>query len=204
LCTAIGNTSFLAFPLISALLGEPALSLAAVYDQFGSFLALSGVAPWIVVRASGGSAQSPLATVKRVLSFAPFVSLVVALLLPAALPGWLDHILLQLSRALVPVAMFAVGLRLRVTPPTERAAFAAGLLLKLVLFPALALGLCALAGASRPVRDVAVLEAAMPASVTAGALAMSAGLAPRLAAALVGWGLLLAQLTVPAWALLLR
>jgi predicted permease len=93
---------------------------------------------------------------------------------------------------------------LRITPPPERLAFAAGLLLKLALLPALALGLATLTGASGPVRDVVVLESAMPAMITAGALAMAAGLAAELTAALVGWGILLAQLTVPAWALLLR
>jgi predicted permease len=206
-CTALGNTSFLGFPLIGALLGEPAISLAAVYDQLGSFLGLCIVAPLIIVRATGGAQLSARTILKRVLTFPPFLSLMVALvvLVPLpALPDWFDQILVQLGRAMIPVAMFAVGLRLRITPPPERAAFVAGLALKLVLAPACALGLAALTGASDAVRDVVVLESAMPAMITAGALAMAAGVAPRLAAALVGWGLVLAQLTVPAWALLLR
>jgi len=45
-----------------------------------------------------------------------------------------------------------------------------------------------------------VLEAAMPSMVTAGALAIAHGLAPRLAAAMVGYGLLLSLLTLPLWA----
>lgn len=204
LCCALGNTSFLGFPLIGALLGEPAISLAAVYDQLGSFLALSCLAPIVVARASGGAEIGLLTTIKRVLAFPPFIALVLGLLPLPAQPAWLDTVLLMLSRALIPVAMFAVGLRLRITPPTERRVFFAALTLKLALFPALALLIGTLAGASHAVRDVVVLETAMPASVTAGALAMAAGLAPELAAALVGWGLLLAQLTVPAWALLLR
>lgn len=204
LCTALGNTSFLGFPLIGALLGEPAISLAAVYDQLGSFLALCSVAPLIIARASGGPELAPLATLKRVLSFPPFLALLLSLVPWPVHPPWLDTVLLQLSRALIPVAMFAVGLRLRVTPPPERAVFVAALLLKLVLLPACALGIATLAGASGAVRDVVVLESAMPAMITAAALAMSADVAPRLAAALVGWGIVLAQLTVPAWAFLLR
>src|SRR5688500_14871674 len=35
LCLALGNTSFLGFPLCAALLGEKAIPLAAVYDQLG-------------------------------------------------------------------------------------------------------------------------------------------------------------------------
>jgi predicted permease len=72
-----------------------------------------------------------------------------------------------------------------------------------VLLPACALALALLYGAAAEVRDVAVLESAMPAMITAGALAMAANVAPELAAALVGWGIVLAQITVPAWALLL-
>jgi malate permease and related proteins len=45
-----------------------------------------------------------------------------------------------------------------------------------------------------------VLESAMPSMVTAGALAISHDLAPRLAAAMVGYGLLLSLLTLPFWA----
>src|SRR5262245_8856815 len=40
LATALGNTSFLGFPLCGALLGERSIPLAAVYDQLGSFLLL--------------------------------------------------------------------------------------------------------------------------------------------------------------------
>ena len=51
---------------------------------------------------------------------------------------------------------------------------------------------------------VAVLEAGMPAMITAGALAMLAGLAPELAAALVGYGVVLGMLTLPVLARLLN
>lgn len=202
LCTALSNTSFLGFPLIGALRGEAAISLAAVYDQLGSFLILCTIAPLVLARATGGARQGATATIKRVLGFPPFLALLAALV-PWPQPAWLGAVLLPLSRALIPVAMFAVGLRLRITPPARRAAFAAGLALKLVLLPACALGTALLLRGAPEVRDVAVLESAMPAMITAGALAMSANVAPELAAALVGWGLLLAQITVPAWGLVL-
>jgi predicted permease len=203
LCTALSNTSFLGFPLIGALRGEAAISLAAVYDQLGSFLILCTVAPLVVARASGGGSLSARETVKRVLTFPPFLALLLALVPWPTQPVWLTQVLLQLSRALIPAAMFAVGLRLRITPPAQRATFAFALTLKLVLLPAFALALALLYGAAPEVRDVAVLESAMPAMITAGALAMAANVAPELAAALIGWGIVLAQITVPAWALLL-
>ena len=47
--------------------------------------------------------------------------------------------------------------------------------------------------------QVNVLESAMPTMITAGALAIAHNLAPRLAAALVGYGILLSLVTLPAW-----
>jgi malate permease and related proteins len=202
LCVALGNTSFLGFPLCSALLGKQSIALAAVYDQLGNFLLLCTLAPWVLARASGTRAQTLGETLRKVASFPPFIALLIAML-PLPQPAWLSSVFSQLSAALVPVAMFAVGLRLRITPPRQRVAFGLGLFLKLGLMPLCALGIALLFGATGQVRAVAVLEAAMPASITAGALAISAGIAPELAAALVGWGILLAPLTVPAWAALL-
>jgi predicted permease len=204
LCTALGNTSFLGFPLCAALLGEGAVRLAAVYDQLGSFLMLCSVAPIVLARAAGARAPSAREALRSIVSFPPFLALVLALVPWPAQPAWLAEVLQQLSRALVPVAMFAVGLRLRITLPPQRLAFGLGLLLKLVILPLCALALCALSSSSRDVCAVSVLESAMPAMITAGALAMAARIAPELAAALVGWGIVLALLSVPAWAALLH
>jgi len=43
----------------------------------------------------------------------------------------------------------------------------------------------------------------MPSMITAGALAAAAGLAPELAAALVGYGIVLSLATLPLWLWLL-
>lgn len=204
LCTALGNTSFLGYPLCAALLGEQALPLAAVYDQLGSFLMLVSVAPLVLARAAGQRHAGALETARSVLSFPPFMALLLALVPWPPQPAWLTEVLSALSRTLVPVAIFAVGLKLRITLPPQRLAFGLGLAIKLLLMPLCALALCALSSASPAVREVAVLESAMPAMITAGALAMAARVAPELAAALVGWGILLALLSVPAWAALLR
>ncbi len=53
-------------------------------------------------------------------------------------------------------------------------------------------------------RQVAVLESAMPTMVTAAALAISHRMAPRLAAALVGYGIVLSLATLPAWHFVLQ
>lgn len=201
LCIALGNTSFLGFPVCAALLGERSIALAVVYDQFGSFLILSTVGLLAVARASGKSAPSARDVVLRVVTFPPFVALMLALV-PWVHPPWLDALLLQISNALVPTAIFAVGLKTRITPPRQRSAFAFGLLVKMGLLPLCVWGLSLALHAPREVLRVNVLESAMPSSITAGALAMAAGLAPELAAALVGWGILVSLVSLKAWMLL--
>jgi predicted permease len=165
------------------------------------------------VTATAGRAEGERVRVVTILrgivTFPPFVALVVALVtMPWPQPAWLDQILAAFAAILVPLAMIAVGLRLRLVPPRPVAAFAVGLVAKLVLMPLLALGLVLALGAAglrvAPlVRDVAVLQAGMPSMISAGAVVMAAGLAPETVAAWVGWGLLAALVTVPLWAWLL-
>jgi predicted permease len=203
LCTALGNTAFLGFPVVSALLGESALPLAVIYDQLGSFLLLSTLGPLAVASGTSGARPGVGQMLRKVVVFPPFIALLVALL-PLPRPAALEAVLHMISSALVPAAIFAVGLRMRITPPPERSAFAFGLLLKLVVLPACALGLAHALGTAVEVRSVMVLQSGMPAMITAGALAVAAGLAPELAAALVGWGIMLAPATLGLWAALVR
>jgi len=203
LATALSNTSFLGFPLCGGLLGESSIPFAVVYDQLGSFLLLSTVAPLALGNVSGGSRATPRELAKRVLLFPPFLALLLALL-PLPRPAALEPVLVAAAAPLVPLAMFAVGLKLRFSPPRPKRVFALGLALKLLIFPCVAWGLARALGAQGLVLKVAVLETAMPTMITAGALMMAHGVAIELAAAFVSWGLILSLLTVPAWSLLVR
>ncbi|HVW26213.1 MAG TPA: AEC family transporter [Polyangiaceae bacterium] len=196
LCVPLGNTSFLGFPMIGALVSAEAVRLAVVYDQAGSFLILSTYGLFVVARYSGDGKPSVGAVVLRIIRFPPFIALLAAFL-PLRHPPWLDGVLQRLGEALVPVAMCAVGLTLRLRPPREPLAFALGLSTKLLLFPFVVYVACAAVGAHGPAARVAVLESGMPPMITAGALATMAGLAPELVAALVGYGVLLALATLP-------
>lgn len=202
LTVPLGNTSFLGFPLVSALLGPRSVAMAALYDQFGSFLALSTYGLVVVARFSGGEAPGALRVLRNLVRFPPFVALLLALL-PLPHPALVELVLGRLADTLVPLAMFAVGLTVRIRPPKERAALASGLALKMLLLPALAYGFARSVGAAPSVLRVTVLEAGMPPMITAGALALLHGFAPELSAALVGYGILLASITAPALAFLL-
>jgi len=206
LCVPLGNTAFLGYPLTRTMLGEDALSYAVVYDQFGSFLILSTWGLWVLARYGGDREPTAPEILRRIVRFPPFLALAVALtVMPASPPPVLDEILRRLADALLPIVTFAVGLQVRLRlPRQELAPLGVGLLLKLALVPLAAWGMVRLLGVSGIAAPATVLESAMPPMVTAAALASSHRLAPDLAAAMIGYGVVLSMLTLPLWSWLLR
>lgn len=200
LLVSLGNTSFFGFALVPALAGEDALRLAVVYDQFGSFLILSTFG-LVVLGVYGGERPAPGAIVRRILGFPPFIALLLALtLMPERYPAAVERPLQLLADSLLPLVALAGGMQLRLhLPRPYLVPFAYGLGAKLVLMPALALLLCGPLGLEGDLRAVALYETAMPPMITAAALLSLAGLAPELAAALVGFGIVLSMATLPAW-----
>lgn len=206
LCVALGNTSFLGYPLVRALLGEEALPYAVIYDQFGAFLILSTFGLYVLARYGGDAKPTAGLIARRIATFPPFLALVFGLtLMPEAPPAWIAGGLQRLADALLPLVVLAIGLSLQLKlPRDELKPLAVGLALKLAVMPLIALGLAPLLGLSAVQHDTVVLESAMPPMITAAALAISHRLAPGLAAAMVGYGILLSLLTLPAWAWLLQ
>jgi predicted permease len=202
LTVALGNTSFLGYPLTRALIGEHALPYAVIYDQFGAFLILSTFGLWVLARYGGDRKPTADDILRRVATFPPFWALVLGFtVMPAEPPAWFAGALQRLSDALLPLAMLTIGLSVKLAlPRDELKPLATGLLLKLLAMPALAWLLVRAMGMQGDMARTTVLESAMPSMVTAGALAISHNLAPRLAAAMVGYGLLLSLLTLPFWA----
>ena len=197
----LGNTSFLGFPLIEALLGPEYLRLAVVYDQFGSFLIVCTHVLFVVGWYSEGANPDLLGMGRRIISFPPFLALIAALALGNGwFPDWLMQLVQRFADMLLPLVTLAIGMSLRLRlPGADRLPLAIGLTGKLLVLPAIAMAAAWLAGAGRDVGTVAVLEAGMPPMITAAALLTSAGLATRLAPALVAWGVLLSAITVPLW-----
>lgn len=202
LTVALGNTSFLGYPLTRALIGEHALPYAVVYDQFGAFLILSTFGLWVLARYGSDTRPSARDMLLRIVKFPPLWALLIGFsVMPADPPSAIAGALQRLSDALLPLAMLTTGLSVKLAlPRDELKPLACGLALKLALMPALAWALVPLLGLHGEMARTTVLEAAMPSMVTAGALAIAHQLAPRLAAAMVGYGLLLSLLTLPLWA----
>lgn len=206
LLAPLGNTSFLGIPMVKSFFGEAAVPYAVIYDQLGSFPALA-IYGSVVLAIYGQRAARPTvgAVAKRIATFPPLLALLAAVALrPLGYHPVVARLIDSLAATLVPVVMIAVGCQLRLRVGRHVIGpLAAGLGLKLVAAPLAALAICRTLGIAGPAAAVSVFEAGMPPMISAGALALLAGLAPELSAALVGAGIVLSFLTLPALFLLL-
>lgn len=207
LTAGLGNTAFVGLPMAEALLGQGGLAVAVVADQLGSFLVLSTLATLAATRASAEKELPWRELARKVATFPPFLALVVSLALrPWGFPVWVDTVLERLGALLTPLALFSVGLQLRLTGVGHRVpALALGLSYKLLLVPGLvALGLLAMPGLAPVVVHATVLQAAMAPMVSAAILAAEHKLDPELAMLMVGVGIPLSFVTAPLMLWLVR
>ncbi|WP_166838046.1 AEC family transporter [Rheinheimera pleomorphica] len=196
----LGNTSFLGFPMTEALFGSAAMPYAVVYDQVGSFIAL---ATYVTIIAALYSPTAAKPTVKgiviKIITFPSFIALALGLLLRGAeYPPLANQLIDNLAATLVPVVMVAVGFALTVKfSKAEISPLLSALGIKLVMMPALAAALWFSLGYSGVAVDISIFQAAMPPMISAGAIAIMAGLAPRLVSGIIGLGILTGLLTLP-------
>lgn len=198
----LGNTSFVGIPIVQTLLGEEAIPYVLMYDQFGTFLILSLYGAAVIARYETGTFHKRL-IVKKLLLFPPFVFLVFALLF-GDMPVFAQPYLKLLSSTLVPLALISVGYSLKFGGEIDYPLFAKALGLKLLVMPLIAFGILFAMGSDPLALKTAVLESGMPSMITAGALAIAAGFAPALSAALVGYGILVSLVTLPLIAYLME
>jgi hypothetical protein len=197
-----GNTSFVGLPMIETLHGRDGLGLGLLIDQLGSYLALSTLGVVAAAWYAAGDRVSGREMVRRIATFPPVIALGLALLLrPLPMPSTLDLALARIGDTLAPLALLSVGMQLQLDAIREHArALVLGLSYKLVLAPALVVGVLWLADAAPDTTSrVSVIEAAMPPMIGAGIVAAQANLAPRLVSVMVGVGIPLGLLTASAW-----
>ncbi|HIP83219.1 MAG TPA: AEC family transporter [Desulfocapsa sulfexigens] len=199
LMVPLGNTSFLGIPMVEQFFGSAAIPYAVLYDQFGSFLALSTYGTLILALYGSGSRPGIVSILKRVFLFPPFLALVAALFMHGkTYPDWMFTFLSMAAASMVPVVMVAIGFQMRLfLPKDELLPLAGGLGIRLLLTPIIFLYICKITGLSGPATLVSLFETAMPPMVTAGALASIAGLKPRLSSAMAAYGILAAFFTLP-------
>lgn len=193
----LGNTSFVGIPIIEALVGVQGIPHLLIYDQLGSFLMLSLYGTAVIAKFETG-VMDKKAIVKKLFLFPPFLCLLFAFAygdMPAIITPYLE----LLAHTLVPIALISVGFSLHLRGHLDYGLFSKALALKLIFMPLVALGLLWAMGVDRLTLYVGVLESGMPSMITAGALAMASGFAPRLSAALVGYGIVVSLVSLPLW-----
>ncbi|MDD2720238.1 MAG: AEC family transporter [Gallionella sp.] len=202
----LGNTSFFGLPMVEAFYGHDGLSTAIIADQLGSFFALSVLGITVAGIYSSGR-PTALEIVKRITTFPPFISLMIALLLiPLEYADWFSVLLKRLGDTLAPLALLSVGLQLRLGHVAEHGRnLALGLGFKLVAAPLFVLLLYVpLLGAHGQTIQVTLFEAAMPPMITAAIVAAEHDLDPELSNLMVAVGLILSFFTLAAWWWLMR
>jgi len=190
----LGNTSFVGIPIVQAYLGDAALPYVLIYDQLGSFVALSSYATVVSIYYTSHSTVNAKAILKKIATFPPFLVLLLSLaLIGVEFHASINATLSKLANTIIPLALVSVGLSLRLKLNREDfTPFFTALGIKIVIAPLVAFVVVLAFGWDGLAADVSILEAAMGPMITAGALAVMAGLAPRLSAAIVGYGTLIA------------
>lgn len=204
LTAGLANTSFVGFPLVEALYGKAGLAMAVWVDQ-GQFIVLASAGVLIAAYGSGQGRPSLASMTRKLVTFPPFIAFVAALLLHSvAFPKALTLTLEGLAVLVVPLALLSVGFQLRLDMAAlaqDGAKTAIGLCVRLLIAPAVVAALLLLwLGQPGRATSVTIAEAAMAPMITGALLAIEAGLSPRLASLMVGLGVPISLMTVPAWA----
>jgi predicted permease len=201
----LGNTSFLGLGMVESLLGADHLASAIAYDQVGTFV---GLAMWgsFVASTFGAGEGGWRSILNRLSRFGPFLALLASLIFRIIdLPDEVYPILNGIGKTVAPVAMCALGLRftLSVRRSVQVPALL-GLISKMAVLPGLVFVASVLVGSPHDLAwSTSILQAAAPPMVTAGVVAVGAGLSAELVAFMVGVGTLVSFVSLPLLSLVL-
>lgn len=197
LLMALGNTSFFGFPMLEALIGKEALQYGIVYDQFGSFVILT-VYGAVIVAIFNGKKIKLEEILYKIVTFPPFIFIFIALVFGKMPPFALPYLEI-LANTLVPLAIISVGFSMQLKLDEQKEVFVKFMILKLFLIPFAVFGLLKAFDFEGVLAITTLLESAMPPMITAGAIAIQAGFAPKLTASLVGYGIILGIFSLQFW-----
>jgi len=178
----LGNTGFMGYPVVQAILGQEALPLAVIYEQTHSFMVFS---TWIH---------------KNLRSFInpPLVAMLLALVLKRApLPQFFTDACKLVGNSTSPLAMLFVGLNVELDF-NWRALIAAGI--KLIAIPAMALALTLVLPVTGDIRSAFIIQSAMPTMVASVVYGAQIGLDVQKLSRNVVVSTLLFPLTILFWA----
>jgi predicted permease len=104
LAGSLANTSFLGLPLIESFYGVSFLGVGILIDQLGTYMVLSTLGIIVAVIYSSGQTDSVCASsvIRKVVTFAPFQALLLALILrPIEFPAGFEELLSRLGSTLL-------------------------------------------------------------------------------------------------------
>ena len=194
-CVVIANTGYLGIPMTALLLGNHQIGMAVIYENLVNvpLVLLVGFAVGAAYGTRAGERPSD-----RVKSFftrnPPLYALVLALLVPHTIsPSWGPGLAHALALGIAPIGFFALGVNLmleheeegvRLFPPPFTRPVAAAVMLRLVIAPAVMIGLSQL---FTKAPDAFLLEAAMPAGINALVVSHLYGLDMRVTVGAIAW-----------------
>lgn len=201
LISGYSNTSFIGFPLVAAFYGENLLSIAVICDQT-MFLALSTFG--IIAAVKGGSRSGKVSAtfiLKRLVTFPPLIGCIAALVLSRFIDfSTAEPFFDKLAATVSPLALFSVGLQLKFNGWKKLVPqMSVSMLYKLILAPALVLGLALLAGIKGDIAKITVFEAAMPTVVTSSIIAEQFRLNTKLTNLTIGFSIIAGLFTSAIW-----
>lgn len=205
LTSGLGNTSFLGFPLTEAYYGDEGLQIAILCDQ-ASFIVMATLGIITATKAANGGTFEAWPIIRKILFFPPFIAFILAFLLPPFLSFEpIKPLLNSLGLTLVPLALFSVGLQLKLRTWRKDARFISlALSYKLLLAPLLVLVICFAFGLSGLTAKVSVFEAAMAPMVTGTIIATDYNLNPKLANIILSIGIPVSLATTFLWYFVLQ
>ncbi len=198
LVVPIGNTSFMGVPMVNAFFGGAGIPHLILYDQIGTMLIFATYGAVILSLYSGEKSNVPT-IIKRAFLFPPTTALIIGLSLRNwTYPQVIVNTLEDLGGVLTALVMTAIGFQMKLRlQRTTLKPLGAGLAIKLIIAPLIALLGCRILGLDSLAADISIFEAGMPPMVTACALAAAAGMGVELAIAMAGLGIVLAFVTLP-------
>jgi predicted permease len=208
LTAGLSNTSFVGFPIISAIYGQEGMKTAIMIDQPGSFVVLATLGVLVATMHSKGVTTAGQ-IFKKVFLFPPFLCFLLACILNICDLDFIDVVqqaIHGVGSLITPLALISVGLQLNFDSRSAHWRFLGlGLLFKLILMPALFfVGYIIILKQHSTMIDVVIMETAMAPMITGSILASTYGLKPKLSSMMIGFGIPLSFITLAGWYFLLQ
>lgn len=199
LLSMFGNTLFMGLPVLQGILGDDIVNEVILYDQMITCVPIAFLGPFILSYAAPSNV-SLIANAFKIMKFPPFLALVAGLLAKnLEIPDFLFAPLRLFSGAVVPVALFAVGLGLGFN--TVRSSYKSTALvvfLRMVVAPCFFVAFAWVFGLEfSPSYMAGLIETAMPPTVVASAMILKAKLDSNLAISAIAVGMCFTFVVIP-------